>query len=980
MQRSLFFLACSFISVCSFAQQYPFVYYTPREGLINSRVRGLRQDSKGRMYFLTYGGLSVYDGTRFNNYSTQDGLANEVVNDVAELSPDTILVSTNTTRLNMLVDGKISEYQTADHYYPIINRFLKSTNGQWYAVADEGLFLFKDQKFTRLPFSWKGQDIGLFLDYILEWKNYFLMIPWDSPQGVRMIVYDRDKKEVKDVLIDENTPMYAMDMKNRIWVLAGRKMWIMDSASMQQGKIHLVKVPAEYAAIIDPCDGVFFDREGNGWFYSANRIQKITPDFKKELITSEQGLQGGGVVDLFEDREETMWMVSPGLGAVKLKTTGVRLLAGFNSDRQMQFTSMGQAGDTTWFFSFFDRSIFRVVKKEIKRFPFLYPIIPMNIYPDGERLYVSDVEKIICIEDKNSDAAYVHPKVIAEDSLPNFANGLVDRYGNLIILTGRPAIGFSISVLHNHRFIMHYPVNYMNDQMAIDEEGRLWIASRNNELLCLSVHPESPVHYLQFAAHYSTGVPKMDPRSIAIKKNDLWIGTRYNGLFHFKLNGLKPIFVKQYTTKDGLTDNFIYSLSCDAAGNVWVGTQSGLDRMFIKQGAYMIANTSKNNNIFQSVFRIAALKDSTVWALNKDGSLIRIKFSQPVISPSPSLLLTSVRVNDVPIEKNKNRFSFQENNFSFSVAAPSFLDERSVRYSYFLEGGAHTGWSAASNVSSFNFVNLLPGSYVLHVKAEFSDAMYAPQTISYVFTILPAWWETWWFRLSLGLLTVGMITISIKNYFRRKFERERIMLEKKQAIEKERTRIATDMHDDLGAGLSRIKFLSETIGIKKQQQQPIEEEISKIREYSHQMIDKMGEIVWALNERNDSLSDLLAYTRAYAMEYLEQNGIACKVNIPEQTENIFLSGEFRRNIFLSVKEALHNVVKHAQANSVQIVISTGKSLEVMIRDDGQGFDLAHIRPFSNGLSNMENRMKEIGGYSEVRNHEGTSVKLSAPLV
>ena len=83
------------------------------------------------------------------------------------------------------------------------------------------------------------------------------------------------------------------------------------------------------------------------------------------------------------------------------------------------------------------------------------------------------------------------------------------------------------------------------------------------------------------------------------------------------------------------------------------------------------------------------------------------------------------------------------------------------------------------------------------------------------------------------------------------------------------------MHDDLGAGLSRIKFLSETIGIKKQKQEPIEDEISSIRDYSHEMIDKMGEIVWALNEKNDSLIDLLAYTRAYAVEYLTQNGIRC---------------------------------------------------------------------------------------------------------
>ncbi|MGZ8544448.1 MAG: sensor histidine kinase, partial [Flavisolibacter sp.] len=204
-------------------------------------------------------------------------------------------------------------------------------------------------------------------------------------------------------------------------------------------------------------------------------------------------------------------------------------------------------------------------------------------------------------------------------------------------------------------------------------------------------------------------------------------------------------------------------------------------------------------------------------------------------------------------------------------------------------------------------------------------------------------------------------------------------LEKRQAIEKERTRIATDMHDDLGAGLSRIKFLSETIGLKKQLHQPIEEEISKIREYSHHMIDKMGEIVWALNEKNDSLSDLLSYTRAYAMEYLSQNGIHCEVEMPENFQGLFVSGEFRRNIFLSVKEALHNVVKHAQAEKVSISISTGKHLIIRIKDDGRGFSLADMRPFSNGLTNIEKRMKDIGGRSEIKHDKGVIVSLDVPL-
>ena len=204
-------------------------------------------------------------------------------------------------------------------------------------------------------------------------------------------------------------------------------------------------------------------------------------------------------------------------------------------------------------------------------------------------------------------------------------------------------------------------------------------------------------------------------------------------------------------------------------------------------------------------------------------------------------------------------------------------------------------------------------------------------------------------------------------------------LQRKMELEKERTRIATDMHDDLGAGLSRIKFLSETIGLKKQQQLPVEEEISSIREYSHDMIDKMGEIVWALNEKNDSLSDLLSYTRAYAVEYLSQNGIECKVNVPDEFSSLMVNGEFRRNIYLGVKEALHNIVKHAQASAVMIEISTKQRLTIVIKDNGTGFDANNTRPFSNGLINIRKRMADIGGEMKLESKNGTVLELSAPL-
>ena len=140
-----------------------------------------------------------------------------------------------------------------------------------------------------------------------------------------------------------------------------------------------------------------------------------------------------------------------------------------------------------------------------------------------------------------------------------------------------------------------------------------------------------------------------------------------------------------------------------------------------------------------------------------------------------------------------------------------------------------------------------------------------------------------------------------------------------------------------------------------------------------------GEIVWALNEKNDTLSDLLSYTRSYAVEYLSQNGITCIVKAPEHFPTTFVSGEFRRNIYLTVKEALHNIVKHAQASAVTIKVDISSKLKIEIQDNGTGFDKTRIRSFSNGLSSMESRISSINGEFEILNGLGTTIKIVVPL-
>jgi signal transduction histidine kinase/sugar lactone lactonase YvrE len=775
----------------------------------------------------------------------------------------------------------------------------------------------------------------------------------------------------------------ARDANGSIWAGTGNGPRLIDTIALAKGKINFLQVPEKFRDIVNNKQSfIFFDKENNAWFYDKE-ILKITPTFQHEYITAEQGLEAASLTDLLIDREGTVWIATDGNGIIKIRNTNTELLHSMDQ-RTISISTILNQNDTIWLFNAIDRTIYRFADNKFKLFPLHEKNYKaLNFFVHGQKLYLNTGTRFICVDNKDEPSSYDHPRIIDAMNAPNgIGAGVVDRNGAIIQYVSGPNNIFYLYVLKDDKLLMKQQVSNFIDQMALDRHGGLWMATRDNQVLKFTLHPEEPSRYLQMDRNYPKNLRDLNPRALTIDVNDnIWIGTRHNGVYRFQCKGDEFKSVAQYTTRTGLTDNFVYTLTCDSNNTIWVGTQTGLDKIFKKNDQYIIGNVSKNNNFFQTVGKIVTTKNNTVWALTNGGIILRTSesLSAAKTSSAPALLFTSLQVNNKPYNDSSKNFSYRQNNLSFTVAATSFIDERSIKYSYLLEGSGNETWSEPSNNSTFNFLNLSPGTYTLKMRSEFPEAMYPSQMINYSFTILPPWWRTWWFFIGAGLAILGILFLGTRFYYRRKLEKEKIISERQQAIEKERTRIATDMHDDLGAGLSRIKFLSETIGIKKQKQLPFEEDISKIREYSHEMIDKMGEIVWALNEKNDSLSDLLSYTRSYTVEYLSQSGITCLIDSPDVLPASFVTGEFRRNIFLSVKEILHNIVKHAQANQVTITIQIDPVLCINIRDDGIGFDRTKTRPYSNGLINIKKRMTDIGGIMEIESTNGTMIKLKAPL-
>lgn len=209
---------------------------------------------------------------------------------------------------------------------------------------------------------------------------------------------------------------------------------------------------------------------------------------------------------------------------------------------------------------------------------------------------------------------------------------------------------------------------------------------------------------------------------------------------------------------------------------------------------------------------------------------------------------------------------------------------------------------------------------------------------------------------------------------------QQLIIEKQESIQHERNRIASEMHDDLGSGLTTIRYLSDR-ALQKASSEEERVQIGRIASQSNALIRNMSEIIWALNVRFDTLDSLLAYLRRYAAEFLDEHHISFSWNQNELLENFKLSGEVRRNIHLTVKEALNNIVKHSGASSVLIHYKTeGDTALLKIQDNGKGFIPDTISSDGNGLYNMKNRMKSIqGNISILQNHPGTEIVLQFPI-
>jgi two-component sensor histidine kinase len=276
--------------------------------------------------------------------------------------------------------------------------------------------------------------------------------------------------------------------------------------------------------------------------------------------------------------------------------------------------------------------------------------------------------------------------------------------------------------------------------------------------------------------------------------------------------------------------------------------------------------------------------------------------------------------------------------FEFRYTALSFVVPEKVRFKYRLEG-LEPDWVDAGTKRSANYSHVPPGNYKFHVTACNSDGVWNDAGATLAFTVQPFFWQKWWFRIPAGLAAVALLAGAVAGVVlwvaRRRMHRKLERLEHLRTIERERARIAQDIHDNLGANLTRISLLSESVHTELENPAQAAVQLERIYGTARELTRAMDEIVWAVNPQHDTLDSLASYLGNFAQEFLGSLDIRCRLDVPLQLPPWPVTAEVRHNLFLAFKEALHNIVKHAAASEASISLTAGTdSFVLVIRDNG----------------------------------------------
>lgn len=998
--------ACIFLAApLSTSQTLPFKNFTTADGLGHDFVNRIVRDSRGFLWFCTGEGLSRFDGIEFRNYTQADGLPHREVNDLLEIDGGKYVAATADGVAVFDPTGTGPMFRPSDSQtvaQPMFRTFRSSEPPfdsnpfsalDLYQSPDKGIFVSTVSGIFRFSVQNGLEAIG-----IEEWrgKRIEVLSTFQDTRGTFWVatstgVWTFDERlENGRRILDTSARVVHEDRAGRIWVTGGDRSEGLSVFEYQAGRPVLTRRFTTADGLTDNTwiHSILETTDGRVLVGIRNGLCEFVPD-SKPGAKQFRVLFSTDVVSLGEDAGGNIWIGTGTRGAFKLTrnsfvlfdipekppygsvtsifSSGAEVFVTSSSDDLLRFdgegfVEIGPAGRwvRSWGWNQLD------VRSQIDGEWWIPTSTGLFRYPAE-----TEIPKLAAASPKR-----VYRKVdglSADDIFRLFEDSRGDLWFSNISRAGVMRWDRKTDTVRQFSAAENTPDHSAPTAFGEDSAGNIW----------LGFYTGGVARYRNGTFEFFNSPERFPPGLVNAVYRDsrgrLWVAISNSGIVRIDNPADEtPVFTR-ISVSEGLSSNQANCITEDDSGRVYVGTARGINRFDPESGRIRLF-TQADGLPGGNINRCARDTNGSVWFAQKF-TIARLNPRDAKASPPPPIFIAGLRVNGETVRHlselgetvikdlylDTDQRQLQIDFFSLAFAAGE-----SLKYQHRF---GNSDWSEPLAQRNVN-LNLTAGSYDFQVRAISSDGVVSEAPATITFSIARPVWQRWWFLLLTALIVGGVVYAAYRNRLRRLIELERV-----------RTRIATDLHDDIGSSLSQIAILSEVVR-QKVGDKDANEPLNMIAESSREMIDSMSDIVWAIDPNKDSLHDLVNRMRRFASDILEAKDIAYRFHLPP-TGDFALGADVRREIYLMFKECVNNLAKHAQATEADLMIAVEDDrLTIRISDNGRGFQMRseenHLPQEGlggNGLNNLRRRAESLGGSFEVESEigKGTVVTVRVPI-
>ncbi len=937
-------------------------------GLPDNAVTAMVQTRDGYLWLGTYGGLVRFDGVRFTVFNSADtpGLQSDRITSLFEDATGTLWIGHERGDLTRYRDGKFESLTV--HEIGVrrkISAISADQSGDIWMLNEEGtLVRARDGATCALPNK----------DGVAEMAHDDQGRLWITSGGQLAMVQDGHLAMLTDTSNSNHIGYYVLGIcashDGGLWIVGDGQVVKWDGHKITENR---GKNPfnASVVAMLETKAGVL------AMGTSSDGLYLLFPNQKVLHFNHANGFPNDWIRCLYEDREGTLWAGAGSVGLIALRPGKIETLDAPDGWQGRVVLSAATARDGAIWVGSEGAGLYRSLDGEWSHFTESAGLSNLFVWCVSEDakgrmwagtwgggMFMQQGDHFVVPPGLENVTVPMPAILQAADGVTwiGTASGLI-RYENSAVKWFGEKDGLKVP-----------------DVRAIveDRDGTVWFGMlggglgrlKNGQLEQFLKSNGLSSDYIQCLHLGDDGA--------------LWIGSWGSGIARFKNGRFSKI-----TMAEGLPNNFICGIETDGHGNFWVSSHGGIFRVSEK----MLTDCADGK--IPSVNCLAYGKGDGLPSLECSGGLQpaickladgRIAFPTSkglvIINPSdtkvnelpPPVIIEDIAAGGQTLAHDLDGKSVLKippglQRFEFHYTGLSFVAPEKMQFQYRLDGW-EKDWVDAGSKRVAEYSYIPPGNYKFQVRACNSDGIWNETGASLTFTLLPHFWQTIWFRALIALAGIAVVAGTVLAITRRRMHRKLEIIQRQQAIERERTRIAKDIHDHLGANLTRISLLSQSAHGELENPAQAAAQLERIYNTSRDLTRSMDEIVWAVNPQHDTLDSLASYLGNFAQEYLVSINIRCRLEVPLQLPHWPITAEVRHDVFLAFKEALHNIVKHSGATEVSIFLATGANhFTLIVRDNGKGFDpmaLPERIGRGNGLKNMRQRLEKISGHCEIR--------------